>query len=60
MYIIVNDRVPRQEATCPFCCLPVCEHYVRELTDRILYCSCHCMQGHLAETRALIEHGRAI
>ena len=47
-FVLVNGRKPRMQSHCAFCCEPLGEGYVRELTRRRLsYCDHKCYCDHL-------------
>jgi hypothetical protein len=45
-FILANGRAPRPRASCTFCCEPIGEGYLRELTTLLSYCNHHCYFGH--------------
>jgi len=45
-FVLVNDRVPRNDAYCTMCCEPIEQGYVREAQTRLLYCDARCLAGH--------------
>jgi hypothetical protein len=60
-YIVVNDRHPREDACCGFCCEPIGEGYVRELGTRILYCDHTHYSAHVESSVLAIEyHARQV
>ena len=40
--VLVNGRTPRPDSFCAFCCEPIGETYVRDLTTRASYCDHEC------------------
>ena len=45
-FILVNGRAPRPQPSCAFCCQPIGNGYLRELTTRFSYCDQQCYLGH--------------
>jgi hypothetical protein len=44
-FVLVNDRAPRPQSSCTFCCQPIGNGYLRELTTRLSYCNQQCYFG---------------
>jgi hypothetical protein len=42
-FVIVNDRVPRQDAICATCGKKIEKGYVREAQTRLFYCGTECV-----------------
>ncbi len=38
-FVLVNGRAPRPQSSCAFCCQPIGNGYLRELTTRLSYCN---------------------
>ena len=45
-FVLVNGRAPRPQSSCAFCCQPIGDGYLRELTTRLSYCDQQCYLGH--------------
>jgi hypothetical protein len=45
-FVLVNGRAPRPQSSCAFCCQPIGNGYLRELTTRLSYCDQQCYLGH--------------
>jgi hypothetical protein len=45
-FVIVNDRVPREAASCAICGRKIERGYVRESQTRLLYCDTDCVPEH--------------
>jgi len=45
-FVLVNDRIPRADAYCAFCCQKIEKGYVRESQARVLYCDPQCFAEH--------------
>jgi hypothetical protein len=45
-FVLVNDRIPRADACCAFCCQKIDKGYVREPQARVLYCDPQCFAEH--------------
>jgi hypothetical protein len=59
-FILVNGRTTRPQSFCAFCCEPIGESYLRELTARLSYCDRECYAGYcMAAAPALQKHARA-
>jgi hypothetical protein len=37
-FVLVNGRAPRSQSLCAWCCEPIGESYLRELTTHFSYC----------------------
>lgn len=55
-FMIVNDRQPRADAYCGFCCEPIVDGYIREIGTRILYCCYEHYRAHVQSAVLAIEH----
>ena len=54
-FVLVNGRAPLPQSSCAFCCQPIGNGYLRELTTRLSYCNQQCYVGHSEPaTRALV------
>ena len=45
-FVLVNGRALRPLSSCAFCCQPIENGYLRELTTRLSYCDQQCYVGH--------------
>jgi hypothetical protein len=54
-FVLVNDRMPRADAYCAFCCDRIEQGYVREPQTRLLYCDVQCFAGNVKQTTLTIE-----
>jgi hypothetical protein len=45
-FVLVNDCVPRTDASCAQCRAKIERGYVRALRTRLLYCDAQCFTGH--------------
>jgi hypothetical protein len=45
-FVLVNDRVPRTDASCAQCRAKIERGYVRAPRTRLLYCDTQCFTGH--------------
>jgi hypothetical protein len=54
-FILVNGRAPRPQSSCAFCCQPIGNGYLRELTTRLSYCNQQCYVGHSELTARALE-----
>jgi len=54
-FVLVNDRAPRPLSSCVFCCQPIGNGYLRELTTRLSYCNQQCYFGHSELTARALE-----
>ena len=45
-FILVNGRALHPQSSCAFCCQPLGNGYLRELTTRLSYCDQQCYVGH--------------
>jgi NAD(P)H dehydrogenase (quinone) len=41
-FVLVNGRTPRPQSFCAWCCEPIGENYLRELTTHLSYCDHDC------------------
>jgi len=55
-FIVVNDRTPRADAHCAFCCTKIGGSYVREIGTKFCYCSRGCFADHFRLGQLLVEH----
>ena len=44
-FVLVNGRAPRTRSSCAFCCQPIGNSYLRELTTWLSYCNQQCYFG---------------
>ena len=44
-FVLVNDRTPRSQSFCAFCCEPIGGNYLRETATRLTYCDHKCDVG---------------
>ena len=55
-YVLVNHRVPRGlPRFCAFCCVPIEEGYVRDLSVSLVYHSVGCLELHVSQSIVAIE-----
>jgi hypothetical protein len=54
-FILVNGRAPRPQSSCAFCCQPIGNGYLRELTTRLSYCNQQCYVGHSESAARALE-----
>jgi len=54
-FVLVNGRAPRPQSSCAFCCQPIGDGYLRELTTRLSYCNPQCYFGHSELTAPALE-----
>jgi len=45
-FVLVNDRVPREDEDCALCGCKIGTGYVRESQRRAFYCGTQCFAGH--------------
>ena len=45
-FVLVNDRVPREDEDCALCGSKIGTGYVRESRTRLFYCGTQCFAGH--------------
>ena len=45
-FVLVNGRALHPQSSCAFCCQPLGNGYLRELTTRRSYCNQQCYLGH--------------
>jgi hypothetical protein len=55
-FVLVNNRTPRPQSCCAFCCEPIEAGYLREITTRLSYCDSQCYAEHCADAILAIEH----
>jgi hypothetical protein len=41
-FVVVNDRMPREQACCALCRRPIADGYVRDIATRLAYCRPRC------------------
>jgi len=51
-FVLVNGRTPRPQSFCAWCCEPIGENYLRELTTHLSYCDCDCYVAHCKKATA--------
>jgi hypothetical protein len=44
--VVVNNRVPRADASCALCGKKIEQTYVQELQTRFVYCDAQCLAGY--------------
>jgi len=54
-FVLVNGRAPRPQSSCAFCCQPIGNGYLRELTTRLSYCNQQCYFGHSELSAPAVE-----
>ena len=54
-FVVVNGRTSRPQSFCAWCCEPIRENYLRELTTHLSYCDHDCYVGQA--DRMLQRHG---
>jgi len=59
-FVLVNGRAPRPQSSCAFCCQPIGNGYLRELTTRHSYCNQQCYFGHSELTPEYRQPGNAM
>ena len=60
-FVLVNDRLPRNDAYCTMCCEPIEHGYVREAQTRLLYCDARCLGDHQKlSVQSLERRGRQV
>ncbi len=45
-FVLVNDRVPREDEDCALCGSKIGTGYVRKSQTRLFYCGTQCLAGH--------------
>lgn len=51
-FVLVNDRVPREDADCALCGASIANgSYVREPRTHLFYCDMRCFAGHAIATK---------
>ena len=55
-FVLVNDRLPRNDAYCTMCCEPIEQGYVRDAQTRLLYCGVRCLGDHEKLTFPVLKH----
>ena len=55
-YILVNNRFPRGEINCAWCCERITDGYLREIATRIFYHDCYCYFQHVNISVLRIEN----
>jgi hypothetical protein len=55
-FVLVNDRVPREDTRCALCGRGIGKGYVRELQTRLLYCDTQCAAGHTKMAKLAVEN----
>jgi hypothetical protein len=45
-FVVVNNRVPRADASCALCGKKIEQTYVQELQTRFVYCDAQCLAGY--------------
>jgi hypothetical protein len=59
-FVLVNGRTPRPVTFCAWCCEPIGENYLRELTTRFSYCDHQCYLDHRGLSVSMLkERARA-
>jgi hypothetical protein len=56
-FVLVNGSAPRPESFCAWCCEPIGESYLRELTTHFSYCDHDCYVGHCKSTDRVLQGG---
>jgi hypothetical protein len=54
-FVLVNGRTPRPQSLCAWCCEPIGESYLRELTTHLSYCDHDCYVGHCKATDQVLR-----
>ncbi len=54
-FVLVNGRTPCSQSFCAWCCDPIGESYLRELTTRLSYCDHDCYVGHCKMTDRVLQ-----
>jgi hypothetical protein len=55
-FVLVNDRMPRDDAYCTLCCEKIRETYVRDIQTCLFYCDHRCFGGHIKMTTLALKH----
>jgi hypothetical protein len=55
-FVVVNGRVPREDAYCALCGKAIERGYVRTPQTRLLYCDTACLGVHEATATPTVEH----
>ena len=45
-FVLVNERIPRENSSCALCCGRIERGYVRDPRTRLLYCATECYGEH--------------
>lgn len=57
-FVLVNERSPRQQASCVSCDEPIGTGYLREIGTHLTYCNHDCYEDHCSSAFLVLE-GRA-
>jgi hypothetical protein len=61
IFVLVNDRVPREHANCALCCATIERGYVRQPQTQLVYCDSQCFTEHENTAfPAVIDHARRV
>ena len=61
LFVLVNNRVPRDEQHCAVCGSAIERGYVRDLRTRLIYCDAQCFAGWAHATTSVSKnHGRKV
>ena len=55
-FVLVNDRLPRNDANCALCSTKIESGYVREPQTNLVYCDPQCFAGHETMAMQTLQH----
>jgi hypothetical protein len=54
-FVLVNGRTPCPQSVCAWCCEPIAESYLRELTTHLSYCDHDCYVSHCKKAGRMLQ-----
>jgi hypothetical protein len=60
-FVLVNNRIPRADASCALCCARIEQGYIRDPQTRLVYCDAQCFTEHEEKVMAsMVDYARRV